>query len=265
MLVQGLILEPRATRLRGAQMPNETMQAAPSFSNRSLYLQVRDHFLLRIAKGDWAAGAAIESETDLAKRLRVSAGTIRKALDQLERDGLVTRRQGRGTYINDQTSEEVLNKFSRLWNVIGVRVVGAVTQSRLEIAEATDDEQIKLQLSRKDNVYRCVRLRVYQGHVFMHERLSISQRRFPDVKEDDFLSAGVAAKVARRHGVLIGGAEERLEICDANSEMAGALNVKVGQCLLRLDRVVLCIDKRPLEWRVANCDLREKYYMNFMS
>jgi GntR family transcriptional regulator len=51
-----------------------------AFLNRPLYLQVRDVLAERIVSGDLLPGSAIPSETDLAREIGVSAGTVRKAL-----------------------------------------------------------------------------------------------------------------------------------------------------------------------------------------
>ena len=75
------------------------------FSKRALYLQVRDALVQRISSGAWKPGSAIPNESDLAGEMGVSAGTVRRALQTMEADRLITRRQGRGTFVKDQTSD----------------------------------------------------------------------------------------------------------------------------------------------------------------
>ena len=76
-------------------------------SRRPLYLQVRDALLERITNGTWKPQMAIPNELELAREMGVSPGTMRKALELLEAEHLVTRRQGRGTFVNDQASEQL--------------------------------------------------------------------------------------------------------------------------------------------------------------
>jgi DNA-binding GntR family transcriptional regulator len=73
--------------------PNGTVAARP------LYIQVRDAIEFEIREGEWYAGTALPNEVILAERFGVSIGTIRKAVETLERGGLVVRRQGRGTFV----------------------------------------------------------------------------------------------------------------------------------------------------------------------
>ena len=84
------------------------------FSNRPLYLQLRDALAERIAGGQWKPGSAIPNESDLAREFGVSTGTMRKALDLMETERLLTRRQGRGTFVNDHASDELSARFSNL-------------------------------------------------------------------------------------------------------------------------------------------------------
>ena len=94
------------------------------FSTRPLYLQVRDALASRIAMGEWKPNAAIPNEGDLAREFGVSSGTMRKALDLMEGERLLTRRQGRGTFVNDQSSDELAERYSNIRTADGERITG---------------------------------------------------------------------------------------------------------------------------------------------
>jgi GntR family transcriptional regulator len=53
---------------------------------------VRDALVERIANNEWKSDSSIPSETDLAREMGVSAGTMRKALDVLAGEHVITRR-----------------------------------------------------------------------------------------------------------------------------------------------------------------------------
>src|SRR5438132_5177702 len=107
--------------------------SASRFANKPLYRQLRDALAERIANGEWKPTAAIPNESDLAREFGVSAGTMRKALDLMETERLLTRRQGRGTFVNDQSSDELVARFSNIRGPDGKRVCGLVKSA--EIAE----------------------------------------------------------------------------------------------------------------------------------
>jgi GntR family transcriptional regulator len=80
---------------------------------RPLCLQVRDALVERIAVGDWKPGVQIPNEGELAREFGVSPGTMRKALDLMEGERLVTRRQGRGAFGNDHWFDERALRLNR--------------------------------------------------------------------------------------------------------------------------------------------------------
>src|ERR1700694_5609817 len=91
-------------------------------SHQVLYLQVREALVKRIADGTWKAGDAMPNEGNLARELGVSMGTLRKALDLMERERLITRKQGRGTFINDPSSDALLLRFANICGPDGKRI-----------------------------------------------------------------------------------------------------------------------------------------------
>ena len=105
-------------------MLGDRMLPTNRFSTRPLYLQLRDALAERIAHGEWKPGNAIPNESDLAREFGVSSGTMRKALDMMEGEHLLTRRQGRGTFVNDQSSDEMAMRFNNVRSKDGQRVVG---------------------------------------------------------------------------------------------------------------------------------------------
>ena len=68
---------------------------------RPMYLQIIEQVRRRIAVGDWQPGEEIPSIRALAAETHVSVITIKRAYLELERDGVIVTRQGRGTFVAD--------------------------------------------------------------------------------------------------------------------------------------------------------------------
>lgn len=79
--------------------------AKPVFDVAPLYSKVKADLIRRISQGEWKPHFPIPAEPELARYYSCSSGTVRKALDEMESDGLVSRQQGRGTYVNDVDSD----------------------------------------------------------------------------------------------------------------------------------------------------------------
>jgi GntR family transcriptional regulator len=79
----------------------------------SLTEQARFHIKQRIINAEFEAGR-IPSETDLASELGVSRTTIRDALSRLELEGVIYRRQGAGTFVNE-VGLQIKTRLEEIW------------------------------------------------------------------------------------------------------------------------------------------------------
>lgn len=70
-----------------------------------LYQQIVDGFTRAISEGRLAPGTALPSFRALAEELMVSLITVKRAYEELERDGIIYRRQGLGTFVAEQGDE----------------------------------------------------------------------------------------------------------------------------------------------------------------
>lgn len=68
---------------------------------RPMYLQIMEQVSRRIAVGDWAPGHELPSIRTLAAALQISVITVKRAYLELERDGVIVTRQGKGSFVAD--------------------------------------------------------------------------------------------------------------------------------------------------------------------
>jgi GntR family transcriptional regulator len=213
----------------------------------------------RIAAGAWKPGAAIPNEIELSRELGISVGTVRKALDEMESERLISRRQGRGTFVIDQTSNEHAVRFSNIRDPDGIKVAGEIVNCAIVGAAANETEARMLQLRSGEPVFRLHRVRTHNDAPLMVEESTIPQSRFPGLAQESDISPSIVV-LAHRYGVLLARAEEKVGVGAAKGEVAQVLKVPDGTPLLTLDCVVYAMDGRPIEWRVARCHLRDNYY-----
>lgn len=69
--------------------------------HRPMYLQIMDQIRHRVALGDWAAGQEIPSIRAMAAALSISVITVKRAYLELEHEGVIVTRQGKGSFIAD--------------------------------------------------------------------------------------------------------------------------------------------------------------------
>lgn len=234
------------------------------FSTCPLYLQVRNAIAHRIIAGEWKPRTAIPSESELAREFNVSVGTMRKALDVAEAERLLTRRQGRGTFVNDHSSSEHAARYSNIRNRDGERIDGDVTVLSVLATTANEREGMRLRLRARERVHRIRRVWLSQGIPYMLEDIAMPAKLFPGFATHEDASLHLAT-LAQQVGILLGRYDERISVSSAAPDVATALHVEVGASLMRLDRVIYTLQDVPVEWRLGQClmDDSRHYYANF--
>jgi GntR family transcriptional regulator len=228
---------------------------------RPLYRQVRDVLVQRIADGVWQAGAVLPSEPDLAADLGVSQGTVRKALDEMEVENFVVRRQGRGTYVASHDEARILFQFFKLIPDSGSaefpesRIVDVTTRPADTRAARV------LDLRAGARIVRIERVRSLAGRLCVFETITLPSALFPAIEKRD-LPNNLYELYRSRFGVTIVRATEHLKAIAAKRHEAGHLGIKVGTPLLSVDRTAIAIDGRPVEWRVSLCLTDAVHYLS---
>ena len=190
------------------------MTAVGRFSTRPLYLQVKDMLIQRIAAGAWKPGAAIPNEIELSRELGISVGTVRKALDEMESERLISRRQGRGTFVIDQTSNEHAIRFSNIRDPDGIRIAGEIESCTITAGGGQRDRgPLAAAAQRRAGVPPASRAHARQC-ALMVEDSTVPQARFPGLAQESDISPSIVV-LAHRYGVLLGRAEEKLGVAAA--------------------------------------------------
>jgi len=236
------------------------MQSDQKFSMRPLYLQVRDFVLERITTGVWKPGTMPPAEVDLARELGISSGTVRKALDALEGERVVSRRQGRGTFVNDSSTQELAWRYDNIRDQQGRGIAGQPGTSAVSTGPASEAERQRLQLKDGDQVVRIHRVHTSGDRPYMHEEVSLPESCFPGLAGRVQVPQRIT-ELAQEFGLVLGRGVESVAVAAAHGTIPASLSVPEGTPVLRLDRLVLAIDGRPVEWRVATCHLGEERYV----
>lgn len=230
------------------------------FTAQPLYIQLREALTERIASGVWRAGDALPNEIELAREFGLSPGTVRKALDWMEQARLVSRQQGRGTFVLDQTSDELASRFDCIRGPGGAPVVPDHVDTSVIEAEAGEDELGRLQLEAGARVLRIEQKLVVAGAPFMIESVVLPAALYGAHLPENGKSYSIVA-VAKASGVLLGKGEEQVFMRSAAKTVAAALGIEAGSWIAELRRTIYTIDGKPAELRQAFCRLGDNYYL----
>lgn len=78
--------------------------------NRPMYQQIMDQIKQRIAVGDWPQSTPLPSIRELSAAIKVSVITVKRAYLELEREGIIVTRQGKGSWVNDVIDQNLIQK-----------------------------------------------------------------------------------------------------------------------------------------------------------
>lgn len=223
--------------------------------------------ILRNAISAHPAGKETEitlpSENELCELFQVNRGTIRHALEVLQREGLIYREKGRGTFLQRRrleldpttlcsTSEDLR---SRGWTP-GARLLG------LSLIAPPAHIQQYLNLSAQDTVWEIHRLRLANDEPISLQWSYLPSRLTPGLNQMD-LTASLFALLKNRYGIQLKFADQIIRTRLATEEEAALLEISDRVPVFDITRVTYDQDQHPVEylsslWRGDRYDLRVK-------
>ena len=224
----------------------------PDFDLSPAFVRLARHFKQKIVSGQWAPGQLIPGEEALALELKVSVGTVRKALDALSGQGLISRHRGRGSFVSRATDERAFTSFFRLAHrADGERRLPVDKLiSRITVA-ADKQEQQALGLAPGGMVYRVRRRRSLEGQPAVLEIISF---RAADLKGEswdnmDETLALVYSFLEQRCGISIHSVTDRIRAAACPKSVANELGLPAGHPVLDITRIGRDLRGDPVELR----------------
>ncbi|MCT8997386.1 GntR family transcriptional regulator [Chelativorans intermedius] len=222
----------------------ETQRRPEAGARAPLYQQLAETLARQIETGEYSPGAALPPERRLAEIHGVSRITVRHALEQLARQGVVEQRRGSGTYVSAKVSQS-LTRLTSLSDDVAAR--GMVAQSRLisrGVGLATPEEVIALGLSPGRKVTRIVRLRSADGQPLALEASTLVHEALPDPDEvGESLYVTLEAR-----GMRPVRAVQRLSAISLDKHQAAMLETEPGACGLLITRIGYTAEDRAVEF-----------------
>ncbi len=240
----------------------------PAFS--PLYQQIKGLILHSLQHGEWKPGEAIPSEIELAARFRVSQGTVRKAIDELAAENLVTRRQGKGTFVSTHAERQVQYRFLKLIPDAGdARTEGPAQRTILECrrVRASADVARALALRAGDPVVQARRVLAFAGVPTILEDIWLPGQAFKGLTAEQMAGyqGPTYAMFELDFGVRMVRAEEKLRAVLPDAAQAEGLGVPPGTPLLSVERLAYTYNDVPMELRRGLYRTDTHHYHNELS
>jgi len=213
-----------------------------------LYYQLETIIRRSILSGEMAPGDALPSEEAFAREYGVSRITIRQALSSLEKDGLIVRKRGKGTFISKKRI--FFNPFKFTGSLEDLTCIGIKTSTKVidfRLTRVPESVMDRLRLPRGIEVVRIERLRLAEGYpycyILNYLPLDIGQKIQPDA-----LTVKPLLKILKDDlGIYLAEAVQTFEATIADTQVAPLLEIRVGEPLLKIERTAFDANQKPIE------------------
>jgi GntR family transcriptional regulator len=173
------------------------------------YHRIAESLRERIRNGEWTAGATLPNQRRLARDFGVTLMTLRQALELLERDQLITRRHGLGTFVAAPTIDYEILKLRRFAGELSAQGE-AVTTRVLDARAAVADRRasVALGLALRARVVMIERLRLVAEHPMSLQRSFLPAAIGEQVLTADLAETPLSQVIEFKNGIVVVRARE---------------------------------------------------------
>ena len=218
---------------------------------RPLYRQVYDIMVRKVAQGVWRPGSSLPSEQNLAREMGVSQGTMRKVLDALTAENLLERRQGKGTFVAENSEERTLFRYFRISRPGGKRMTPERVDETVKVRASRAAERTKLGLDRADRVVEILRTRHIEKAPSIRESIILPATLFPGIEKRSALPNSLYSLYQSDYGINIVATHEELSAQLATEEDQEQLDIPKGGPILVIERLAVSLQEQKVEWRIS--------------
>ena len=202
------------------------------------YLQLHALLKEQILSGAYAEGSLLPSENQLSRQHQITRSMVRQALQQLEKEGLIRKQQGKGSIVDRKDQKLGLLSFRGFSEVLGESDHQASSRFLQLPKKEKWSNRFFFDLSEEEKEQGCIsmrRLREVDG-----EPVMLEYTYFPDALEGflkkEWVESSLFKTLQLYYQVSVRSVEQYIRAIVANPEMALLLEVSEGTPLLKINR-----------------------------
>ncbi len=218
-------------------------------SDAPLYRDIATSLQRRISSGEWRPGERIPTEADLEALFGASRGTVRLAIAELVRQGLLHRQSGRGTFVLGPEFADLTRFFRYERSDSPSPIVPQVRELARGIVPADDGVAAALGISPGVPVAHVRRLRSYQDEPFLLIDSYFPMVIWRQIAAADFNIYPFYDYLRNTFAFYIIAAEEFLTAGLAAPDEADLLGIERGDAIVRLERFASSFGDERVEYR----------------
>jgi GntR family transcriptional regulator len=213
-----------------------------------LYHQVAGILRQRIEDGIYPVGGRLLAEDELAAEFDVSRATIRQAVGELVMEGLVVRRQGRGTYVETRDALALQQRFR---GSLGDFIYESHRAETRDL-ELSHDAQVPVHIAETLQLDGPRGTIVKRTRTMDDQPFALTVAYLPPDLGRHLTQAGLRKKALMElladNGVILSSAKQAIRAQLADLDVCSQIGVQVGAAVLMVERIVHDSTGRPVEY-----------------
>ncbi|RZF26235.1 GntR family transcriptional regulator [Paraburkholderia sp. UYCP14C] len=214
-----------------------------------LYAQIKQDLRARILDGTYAPLSQMSSEHELCAMFGVSRITVRQALGDLQKEGLLFKLHGKGTFVSKPKAFQNISSlqgFAEAMSSMGYEIVNQLRGFRT--VSANRQVADRLLIEEGAPVIEIHRVRLLNREPVSLELTWLPEALGQRLANADLVTRDIFLILENDCGVPLGHADIAIEAILADDEMVGALGVEEGSPALRIDRLTHDASGMPIDY-----------------
>jgi GntR family transcriptional regulator len=214
-----------------------------------LYSQLKELLRTRILDGTYPPHSRMPSESELGKAFDVSRITVRQALGDLQKEGLIFKIHGKGTFVAKPKAFQnvsTLQGLAESMSQMGYEVINRLTSLKQLPASARVAE--RLQLEEGAPVTEIKRVRLVNREPVSLEVTYVPRSIGEKLERADLVARDIFLIIENDCGIALGHADLAIDAVLADGDLTLALDVEEGAPIMRIERLTHAVDGTPLDF-----------------
>jgi GntR family transcriptional regulator len=233
------------------------------YSHIPIYCQLEEIIRKKIINKEIKSGENIPSENQLCRQHLISRMTVRRAIGDLIKEGLLYTERGKGTFVAKPIVKRDLSILTSIISDMrkaGYKVIVKVLD--LKVVSASKEIANKLEITTKNKIIVIERLKLIENKPFFLEKSFLPYELCPNIINDNLNKYSIYSLIEDKYNLALDSGNISIEAIAANKYQSNLLQVNEGTPILNLEQTTYLKNKQVIEFMKAVAVTEKfKYYV----
>lgn len=229
------------------------MKKVDKTSSVSIHIQLQSIIKDMIESGELKEGDVLLPEREICKEQEISRMTVNKAINALVSEGILYRKQGKGTFVAQKKKKYQFNNVKGFTEVMKSRGIDIKTDIiKFEILNPEDIIMEKLGIiDKRENVYKIKRIRYVENEPFGYEIAYIPEKVCGGMTKGMLDDNSLYKILENEYGYKVARVEQIIDPIQVDTKVSEKLQCEKGRLALSIQRTSYTEDEKIIEYTVT--------------